>query len=109
MGIFRVIIMNALILIALGLYGYFTSGSATALIAPAIGVVLIALSFPVKNNNKTAAHIVVVLTLIAATMFFVIGFMRNNMIVLIMAIFTVLALVMYIMDFSRRKKERESA
>ncbi|MEZ4692362.1 MAG: hypothetical protein R3A12_20250 [Ignavibacteria bacterium] len=63
--------------------------------------------FPDKNENKTAAHIGVGLTLIAAIMFFVTGFMRNNMIVIVMAIFTTLALFMYIMDFKRRKQERE--
>ena len=100
---------NALVLIILGIYGYISSGSATALIAPAIGVVLAALAFPVKNENKTAAHIAVGLTLISAIMFFVIGFKRDNMIVVVMAILTTLALFMYIMDFKRRKQEREGA
>jgi len=100
---------NALVLIVLGIYGYISSGSATALIAPAIGVILAALAFPVKNENKTAAHIAVGLTLISAIMFFVIGFKRDNMIVVVMAILTTLALFMYIMDFKRRKQEREGA
>lgn len=100
---------NALVLIILGIYGYISSGSATALIAPAIGVILAALAFPVKNENKTAAHIAVGLTLISAIMFFVIGFKRDNMIVVVMAILTTLALFMYIMDFKRRKQEREGA
>ncbi len=100
---------NALVLIVLGIYRYISSGSATALIAPAIGVILAALAFPVKNENKTAAHIAVGLTLISAIMFFVIGFKRDNMIVVVMAILTTLALFMYIMDFKRRKQEREGA
>ena len=99
-------IVNAIVLIALGVYGYFTSGSPTALIAPAIGLILFGLAFPVKNENKTAAHIAVVLTLIATIMFFVTGFIRGNMIVLVMAVFTLLALILYIMDFMRRKQER---
>ncbi|MCB0727597.1 MAG: TMEM14 family protein [Ignavibacteria bacterium] len=107
MNIYRIMLANAFVLIVLGVYGFFDSGSPTALIAPAIGVILIVLAFPIKNENKTAAHIGVGLTLIAAIMFFVTGFMRNNMIVIVMAIFTTLALFMYIMDFKRRKQERE--
>jgi uncharacterized membrane protein (UPF0136 family) len=109
MNIYRIMLANALVLIILGIYGYISSGSATALIAPAIGVILAALAFPVKNENKTAAHIAVGLTLISAIMFFVIGFKRDNMIVVVMAILTTLALFMYIMDFKRRKQEREGA
>ncbi len=81
-------IVNAVVLIALGVYGFITSGSPTALIAPAIGLILFGLAFPVKNENKTAAHIAVGLTMIATIMFFVTGFLRGNMIVLIMAVFT---------------------
>ncbi len=106
MNIYRIMIVNAVVLIALGVYGFITSGSPTALIAPAIGLILFGLAFPVKNENKTAAHIAVGLTLIATIMFFVTGFLRGNMIVLIMAVFTLLALILYMMDFMRRKQER---
>jgi Ca2+/Na+ antiporter len=109
MGIAKVMATNAAVLIILGIYGYFASGSATALIAPAIGVVLFLLSFPVKKDNRTAAHIGVALTLISTVMFFFIGLKRSNLIVLVMAVFTLLALVFYIMDFMKRKKEREAA
>lgn len=109
MGIAKVMATNAIVLIILGVYGYFVSGSATALIAPAIGVVLFLLSFPVKKDNKTAAHTGVALTLISTVMFFFIGLKRSNLIVLVMAVFTLLALVFYIMDFMKRKKEREAA
>jgi len=98
---------NAIVLIGLGLYGFFMSGSPTALIAPAIGIMLLTLAFPVKNGNKTAMHIAVVLTFIAAVMFFVTGFLRGNVIVLIMAVFTAFALYMYLMDFVNRRKMRE--
>ena len=109
MNIYRIMLANAFLLIALGVYGYITSGSPTALIAPAIGLMLATLAFPVKNENKSAAHIAVGLTLIAAIMFFVTGFMRNNLIVIVMAVFTLFAFIMYIMDFMRRTKEREDA
>ncbi len=106
MSIYRIMIINAIVLIALGVYGYISSGSPTALIAPAIGLILFGLAFPVKNENKTAAHIAVGLTLIAVIMFFVTGFLRGNMIVLVMAVITLIALILYMMDFIRRKQDR---
>lgn len=108
MGIAKVMAANAGVLIILGVYGYFVSGSATALIAPAIGVVLFLLSIPAKKDNKTAAHIGVGLTLLSVIMFVVIGLKRSNLIVLVMALFTFLALIFYVMDFMKRKKEREA-
>ena len=109
MNIYRIMIGNAIVLIGLGVYGYFMSGSPTALIAPGIGLILIALSFPVKNENKTATHIAVIITLVATIMFAVMGILRGNLIILIMAVFSLFALYMYVMDFVRRKKERESS
>lgn len=103
-----VMILNAVILIAIGIYGYITSGSGTALIAPAIGVVLFILAFPVKNNNPTVTHIAVGLTGLAMIMFFVTGFMRSNLLVILMATATLIAFIYYIMDFLTRKKEREA-
>ena len=107
MGIAKVMFTNAAVLIVLGVYGYISSGSPTSLIPSAIGAILMGLSFPVKNDNKTAAHIGVVLTLLATIIFFFIGIKRGNAIALVMAVMTLLALVFYIMDFLRRKKERE--
>lgn len=109
MNIYRIMLANAFVLIVLGVYGYFISGSPTALIAPAIGLMLVTLAFPVKNENKTAAHVAVALTLVAAIMFFITGFTRSNLIVIVMAIFTLFAFIMYIMDFMRRTQERENA
>lgn len=101
--------MNALVLIVLGAYGYAVSGSPTALIADGVGLILLVLSFPVKRESSSAAHAVVVITLITAVAFTVVGFMRSNLVVLVMALFTLLALIIYIKDFVRRKKEREAS
>lgn len=109
MNIYRIAIANAVVLIGLGIFGFMTSGSPTALIAPGIGVILFILSFPVKKDNKTAAHILVALTFVSFAMFLATGIMRSNMIVIVMAIFTFFAFILYIMDFMRRKKERETA
>lgn len=107
MNIYRIMIANAVVLIGLGIYGYVTSGSPTALIAPGIGVILLILSIPVKKENKTATHIAVGFTLVATIMFAVIGISRGNLIVLIMAVFSLFAIYMYVMEFVRRKKERD--
>lgn len=107
MEIYRIMIANAFVLIILGVFGYISSGSPTALIAPAIGVIFLILSFSVKKNNKTAAHIAVILTLISAVIFFITAITRNNMIVMVMAVFTLIALILYVMDFMKRKKQRD--
>lgn len=104
---YLVMILNALVLIFIGVYGYIISGSVTALIAPAIGAVLFILAFPVKNENATVTHIAVGLSGLAMIMFFVTGFMRSNLLIILMATATLIAFIYYIIDFLRRKKERE--
>jgi hypothetical protein len=103
---YQVMILNAMILIALGVFGYVTSGSPTALIAPAIGIILLALAIPVKKENSVAAHIGVGLTGLTTIMFIVVGAIRGNLIIIIMAAVTLIALIFYIADFIKRKRER---
>lgn len=59
-------LINALVLIILGLTGYLVSEnpSVTAFIPVFAGIVLLLLVKGMKNNNKTIAHIVVFLTLL---------------------------------------------
>ena len=63
---FQANLINAVILIGLGLWGYFGSEtpSPTALIAPAFGVLLLLMTPGLRKENKIIAHIVVVLTLL---------------------------------------------
>ncbi|MEO8512092.1 MAG: TMEM14 family protein [Ignavibacteria bacterium] len=103
-----VMIINAVILIVVGIWGYFTSGSPTALIAPAIGLVLFALAFPTRKENHTAAHIAVGLTLVAAVVFLIIGIRRGNAMVIGMGVVTFICLDLYILNFILRKKQREA-
>ena len=103
-----VMILNALVLIVIGVYGYVISGSGTALTAPGIGVVLLILSVPVKNENAAVTHIAVGLSALSVIIFFVTGFLRGNFLILIMAVITLIAVIFYIMDFLVRKKEREA-
>ncbi|MFA7360692.1 MAG: hypothetical protein WC139_06610 [Candidatus Kapaibacterium sp.] len=105
---YQVMAFHAIVLIALGIFGYITSGSPTALIAPAIGVILLGLVFPVKKENSVAAHIGVGLTGLTTIMLFIVGGMRGNTIIIIMAAVSLIALIFYINDFIKRKKEREA-
>jgi Ca2+/Na+ antiporter len=108
MNNYQVMIFNAIVLIALGIYGYtIPPHSPTALIAPGIGIVLLILSFPVKRENSVAAHIAVGLTGLSFLMFIVVGIMRMNTIIILMGVITLIALVFYISDFIKRKAERE--
>tara|TARA_X000000950_G_scaffold241629_1_gene295366 strand:- start:897 stop:1247 length:351 start_codon:yes stop_codon:yes gene_type:complete len=59
-------LMNAVLLVALGLWGYQAGGSATALIPVGFGVALLLLYPGVKKEAKVPAHIAVLLTLIVA-------------------------------------------
>jgi hypothetical protein len=105
---FQVMIFNAIVLIALGIYGYtIPPNSPTALIAPAIGIVLFILSFPIKKEKSVAAHIGVGLTAVSFLVFIIVGILRMNTIIILMAIVTLIALVFYISDFIRRKAERD--
>ncbi len=59
-------LLNAIVLIAFGTWGYFAGGQAsfTALIPAAFGVILLICTPMVKKENKAVAHIVVLLTLL---------------------------------------------
>ena len=59
-------LINAITLIAMSLWGYFSSEtpSMTALIPTIIGVLLLAINKGVKAENKMIAHVAVLLTLI---------------------------------------------
>lgn len=102
-----VMAVNALILIAAGVYGYFTSGSPTALIAPAVGLILLAMVIPVKKENHKIAHIGVALTLVAAIVFIIVGLRRGNAIVIGMGVITFLCFDLYVLNFILRKKQRK--
>ena len=57
-------LLNAIILISMGLWGYFESESKpiTALIPVVIGLILLLVNKGVKNENKALAHVAVLLT-----------------------------------------------
>jgi len=57
-------LINAIVLIIMGLWGYFETSSGTAFIPVGFGVALLLLNGGVKKENKVIAHIAVVLTLL---------------------------------------------
>jgi len=59
-------LINSLVLVIMGLWGYFDSDSRpiTALIPVIVGVILLIINSGVKKENKIAAHIAVLLTLL---------------------------------------------
>ncbi len=59
-------LLNAVVLVAMGAWGYFGSDSPspTALIPVFIGAILFVMTNSVRNHNKVVAHIAVVLTLL---------------------------------------------
>ena len=56
--------LNSIVLIIIGLWGYFEVVSPTALIPVFFGLVLLLCNGGVKKENKVIAHIVVLLTLL---------------------------------------------
>ena len=58
-------LVNGIVLVAVGLWGYMESSSATSIIPVGIGVTLLALNKGIKNQNKVIAHIAVLVTLLS--------------------------------------------
>ena len=110
-------ILNAIILMAFGLWGYFASEdpSVTALIPVAVGVVLLLLNPGLRRQNRAIAHIVVILTLlifIALIMPLKGSIERSDtpglVRVLVMMATSALAMVYFVKSFVDARKERKS-
>jgi uncharacterized membrane protein len=108
-------LINAILLIILGLWGYFGSEtpSNTALIPVFAGIILVFLNSGLKKENKTIAHIAVIITLL------VLGglikplmgaFDRGDSMaiarVVIMMFSTLVALISFIKSFIDARKNR---
>ncbi|HEX2395160.1 MAG TPA: hypothetical protein VHI78_07430 [Bacteroidales bacterium] len=111
----RITLINALTLIILGLWGYFSPAdpSFTALIPVFAGVLLLAFVKGMKESNKVIAHITVFLTLILLIALIkpLTGSLSRNdpaaiTRVLIMMVSCMLALAIYIKSFIEARKQR---
>lgn len=106
-------LINGIILVAVGLWGYFSSEtpSSTALIAPAFGAIFILATPMVKKENKVVAHIVVLLTLLIIIALFM-PLMRQDGIarirIIIMILSSIFAMVYFIKSFRDARKAREA-
>ena len=108
-------LLNAIILISMGLWGYFESESKaiTALIPVIIGTILLLVNKGVKNENKALAHVAVLLTFLI--MFGLVkpllgAFKRENTYavirVLLMIISSLWAMISFIKSFISARKNR---
>lgn len=104
-----VMVVNAIILITLGIGGYFAAEtkSLTAFIGPAIGILLIFLAIPTKKENAAAAHFAVGITGISAVVILYRGIQSGSGLVLIMGVVTITAFMIYLANFFIRKKVGE--
>jgi hypothetical protein len=103
---YQVMIFNALVLIIIGAYGYVISGSLTALLAPAIGVLLLLFVIPLKKGKEYAAKTTTTITAIVAVMFLVVGFVRGNSLIIIMAVVSLAAVIFYVSSFVKQKSQK---
>ena len=114
---FQANLVNAAVLIILGLWGYLGSEtpSATALIPVGFGVIFALAPPPFKKENKVVAHIIVLLTLLIIIALFMplrgaLG--RGDTIaaarVGIMIATSIVAMVIYIKSFIDARKAREA-
>ena len=110
-------LINAVLLIALSLWGYFGSDSPsiTALIPTVTGVILLFCVPGVKKQNKIISHIAVVVTLliiIGLVKPLTAAFGRDDSAaigrLLVMLVSSIFALVFFIRSFIQARKDREA-
>lgn len=114
---FQANILNAIVLIIMGLWGYFGSSepSPTALIPVGFGVIFALVTPLFRKENRIVAHIVVLLTFLLIIALFMplrgainrvdtLGIVR----VTLMLATSVLAMVIYIKSFIDARKARAS-
>ena len=108
-------LLNAVILISMGLWGYFESESKaiTALIPVIIGTILLLVNKGVKNENNALAHVAVLLTfliLLGLVKPLLGAFERENTYaiirVLLMIISSLWAMISFIKSFISARKNR---
>ena len=112
---FQANLLNAVVLIAVGVWAYLGATSLTALIPAAFGAVLLAFTPALKKEGKVAAHIVVLVTLLVIVALFMplrgaIG--RDDTMAIIrvglMMATSVFAMVMFIKSFIDVRRARQA-
>ena len=107
--------INAVVLILMGLWGYFATGSGTAFIPVGFGVALLLCTPGVRSENKVVAHIAVLLTFIM--LLALLGMRLPKALdaggaglyrTLLMVVTGILAMVAFIRSFIAARKAREA-
>jgi len=109
-------LLNAVMLIAMSIWGYKAGGSPTALIPLAFGAVLIYFTNSIRNHNKTVAHVAVVITLLALIALIVKplpaaierGGGASLYRIVAMIVTGVISMIAFIMSFIAAKKARQN-
>ncbi len=111
---FQANLVNAIILISMGLWGYLGSAepSTTALIPVGFGLIFAISTPPFKKGNRVVAHIIVLLTFLLIIALFM-PLRRalnpvNNMALLrvgLMIISSIIAMIIYIRSFIEARKK----
>ncbi|MFK8105297.1 MAG: hypothetical protein AB8G15_22485 [Saprospiraceae bacterium] len=109
-------LLNASVLVIIGLWGYFETSSNTAFIPVGFGVVLLLLNGGVKKENKVIAHVAVLLTLLILLAMLGMRLPKAltaggmSLVRTIIPIITgVLAMVAFVKSFIAARKAREQA
>ena len=112
-------ILNAAVLIIMGLWGYLASDtpSNTALIPVGFGVLFLLATGPFKNDNKVVAHVIVLLTIVMVAMLVLKPFMAavekgDNMAMFrlgSMILVGLIATIVYIKSFIAVRKARQES
>ncbi|MEM6964501.1 MAG: hypothetical protein AAF573_07040 [Bacteroidota bacterium] len=110
-------LINALALVGLGLWGYFSSDnpSVTAFIPVGIGVLLLLMNQGVRKENKAIAHVAVLLTLLilfglVKPLMAAMGRSDNMAVFRVgtMIVTTVFAMIFFVKSFIDARKKRAS-
>ncbi|MBL6649259.1 MAG: hypothetical protein ISP56_03250 [Flavobacteriaceae bacterium] len=112
MNSYKANILNSMILIIVGLWGYFESSSGTAIIPVIFGSLLLFCSPGLKKENKVIAHIAVLATLICLLGLFMplngaIGRGDNVGVLRVVAMITsgIIAMVFFVKSFIANRKK----
>lgn len=108
--------LNALILIILGLIGFFASpdDSTTALIAPFFGMLLLACTYHLRKHNRFVFHTVTALTLLVGVLVFArinpdaFDWNTRNILLLLMGLSCFVAVAFYVSTFVRERRLRNN-
>ena len=108
--------LNALVLISLGVIGYFVNPArpVTALIAPFIGILLLACTYHLRKHNRFVFHTVTALTLLVAIITLArinpdtFAWDTRNILLLLIGLSCFIAVVFYVATFVRERRLRNN-